>query len=278
MSEVASGEARQYGLAAGMLTAALAAAGLLTYGFFALASHSLSADDYGQLVVLWSLRVHRRLGPLPARRAARRRGRSPSWRPTASEIGHALRVAGSIQLGLALAFVAIAFALRDLDPGRAARGGAVPLLRDWSAPCLAFGASFFARGFLAGERRFGLFSALLLLDGAGRLAFSLAVAVGIAEGVDAVASGRGRGPHAQPAGRARSPCATAAAHRPQGLEGDGGRRRPARRARVHPRARRRLRRRGAPDHALRADLPRQRRRSSRGPRRAPPPPASCSTC
>ena len=54
---------------------------------------------------------------------------------------------------------------------------------------LAFAASFFARGYLAGEGRFGLLAGLLVSESFSRMAFSLAVAVGIAAGRDAVAAG-----------------------------------------------------------------------------------------
>ena len=52
-----------------------------------------------------------------------------------------------------------------------------------------FGAAYYARGFLAGRRQFGLYATLLVLEGGSRLMFPVAVAVGIAEGVDAVALG-----------------------------------------------------------------------------------------
>ncbi len=52
-----------------------------------------------------------------------------------------------------------------------------------------FGAAFYARGFLAGRRQFGLYATLLVLEGGSRLMFPVAVAVGIADGVDAVALG-----------------------------------------------------------------------------------------
>ena len=54
---------------------------------------------------------------------------------------------------------------------------------------LAFGASFFARGFLAGSRRFTLYALLLLAESTARVSFALAVAVGIASGQTAVALG-----------------------------------------------------------------------------------------
>jgi O-antigen/teichoic acid export membrane protein len=54
---------------------------------------------------------------------------------------------------------------------------------------LGFAASFFARGYLAGSGRFGLYSWLLLVDAVARTSFALAVAVGIADGPDPLALG-----------------------------------------------------------------------------------------
>ena len=188
----ATEEARSYGMAAGMLTVALATAGLLTYGFFALASHSLSADDYGLVVVMWSVVfmvvsiLFRPVEQLASRTIAELETRG-------EHIGHAMRVASSIQAGLAVLFVIVAFALRDVIEDELLEGNEF-LFYALVGSVLAFGASFLARGFLAGERRFGLFSLLLIIDSSARLAFSLAVAVGIAEGVDPIALGVVAGP------------------------------------------------------------------------------------
>src|SRR5690606_8941675 len=57
------------------------------------------------------------------------------------------------------------------------------------ASVLGFAAAFFARGYLAGSHRFGLYAALVLLDAVARMAFALVVAVGLADGVDPVAIG-----------------------------------------------------------------------------------------
>lgn len=187
-----AGSAKRYGLTAGMLTVALAVAGLLTYGFFAFASHSLDADDYGLVVVLWSAvfivvsTVFRPVEQLVSRTVAEL---DAHGEPAA----RALRIAGTIQLGLALTFVAIAFIFRGPIQDDLLEGQSFLFYVMVGAVC-AFGASFFVRGYLAGSRRFGLFSALLILDSGGRLAFSLAVAVGIASGADAVAFGIVAGP------------------------------------------------------------------------------------
>ncbi len=59
---------------------------------------------------------------------------------------------------------------------------------------LAYAASYFARGWLAGHQRFGLFGGLVLMESTSRLCFALAVAVGIASGQTAVALGIAAGP------------------------------------------------------------------------------------
>ena len=59
---------------------------------------------------------------------------------------------------------------------------------------LAYAASYFARGWLAGHQWFGLYGALVFLEATSRLLFALAVAVGIAEGADAVALGMAAAP------------------------------------------------------------------------------------
>ena len=43
-----------YGRGAAVLSAGIATTGLITYGYFSLASHSLSESDYGRITLLWS--------------------------------------------------------------------------------------------------------------------------------------------------------------------------------------------------------------------------------
>jgi hypothetical protein len=103
-------------------------------------------------------------------------------------IGDALRVAPPLQLGLAAAFAAAALALRGPLQNDLLSGNDT-LYWILVTAVLAFGASFFARGFLAGSRRFVLYGALLLAESTARMSFALAVAVGIASGQTAVALG-----------------------------------------------------------------------------------------
>ena len=54
---------------------------------------------------------------------------------------------------------------------------------------LAYAASYFARGFLAGHQRFELYGLLVFLEAVSRVCFALAVVVGLASGQSAVALG-----------------------------------------------------------------------------------------
>jgi O-antigen/teichoic acid export membrane protein len=54
---------------------------------------------------------------------------------------------------------------------------------------IAYGASYYARGFLAGTRHFGLLAGVLLNESIGRMIFALAVVVGAASGQTAIALG-----------------------------------------------------------------------------------------
>jgi O-antigen/teichoic acid export membrane protein len=182
-----SGDTRSFGRSAGTLSAGVGAAGLLTYVYFALASHNLDATAYGEVVVLWSAVfvtiavLHRPVEQLISRGVAERRARD-------QPAGDVLRGAAAIQAGIAAAFTVLALALREPIQDELLSGSEA-LYWVYVGAVLAFGASFFARGYLAGDGRFGLLAGLLVSESVSRLAFSLAVAVGIAAGRDAIAAG-----------------------------------------------------------------------------------------
>ncbi len=184
---VAAAETRQYGRSAGLLTIALGTAGLLAYAFFAVSSHTLDRHDYGTIVVLWSVNfiaaatLFRPIEQLLSRNLA-------EHEEMGEGSGHVLRIAALIQGGVTLLAVIVMLALRTpitddlLD-------GSETLYWVLVVGIAGFGAAFYARGFLAGRRQFGLYATLLVLEGGSRLMFPIAVAVGIADGVDAVALG-----------------------------------------------------------------------------------------
>ena len=185
--EVAVAETRRFGRSAAMLSVGVGSAGLLTYVYFSLASHNLDRTSYGEIVVLWSAVfvtisvLFRPVEQLLSRTIAARQARG-------EPIGEALRVGATIQIGLAAAFAAAALALRGPLQDDLLSGDST-LYWILVAAVLAFGASFFARGFLAGSRRFVLYGSLLLAESTARMSFAFAVAVGIAHGQTAVALG-----------------------------------------------------------------------------------------
>ncbi len=187
MPESEPAEGSSYGRSAALLSAALGAAGLLTYAFFALASHALDPEDYGRIVVLWSLMfiaisvLFRPVEQLLSRTLAELdvKGASPR---------HTLRAAAAIQLGLALVFTAAALLFHDRLESELFDGEEA-LFAALLASVLGFAASFYARGYLAGTGHFGSYSILLIVDAVARAAFALVVAIGLASGVETVALG-----------------------------------------------------------------------------------------
>lgn len=180
-------DTRSYGRSAGLLTIALGSAGLLAYLFFAFASHTLSRDDYGEIVVLWSVvyvaasTLFRPIEQLLSRTLAERE-------QVGEDSGHVLRVAALIQVSVTAVALAAVMILRGPIQDNLLEGGDV-LFWVLVVSLLGFGGAYYARGFLAGRRRFGFYAALLVSEGAARLGFALAVAVGIADGIDIVALG-----------------------------------------------------------------------------------------
>jgi O-antigen/teichoic acid export membrane protein len=179
--------AREFGRSATLLSAGVGAAGLLTYVYFSLASHNLSPEEYGEVVVLWSAVfvsisvLYRPVEQLLSRTIAERQARGQA-------ISSALRTGATIQIAIAIVTAAVVLALRDPLQDDLL-GGSEALYWILFFALLAFGASFYARGFLAGNRHFVLLAGLLLAESFSRAAFAMLVALGIAEGQTAVALG-----------------------------------------------------------------------------------------
>jgi O-antigen/teichoic acid export membrane protein len=176
-----------YGRGAAILSVGIGVTGLVTFGYFALASHSLTEAEYGQITLLWSAVfltvsvLYRPVEQLLSRTIADRDARGVTGREH-------LRVAATIQLALAVLFAIVALALRDPIEDELL-GGSGTLYTILIVAVLAYAASYFARGFLAGHHRFGLYGGLVLMEASSRFMFALAVAVSIAEGQTAVALG-----------------------------------------------------------------------------------------
>ena len=175
-----------YASGARVLSVGIATTGLVTFAYFALASHSLSPEDYAGISLLWSVLfliisvIYRPVEQLLSHTIAARRAQGHE--------GHPLRVPLTIQLVAAVTFLAAALALRGPIEDEVFDGSA-ELYWILVAATLAYAASYFARGWLAGHQRFGLYGSLVLLESISRVLFALAVAVGIASGQSAVALG-----------------------------------------------------------------------------------------
>ncbi len=181
------GESSRYGRAAGLLSIGVGATGLVTYLYFALASHNLGPTDYGELAVLWSAVfitvsvLYRPVEQLLSRSIAEHEAHGL---PTA----HPIRVAATIQAALAIALAVVALALKGPITDDLLSGNET-LYWIFLGATLGYAASYFARGYLAGSRRFSLYAGLMLCESLSRTAFALAVALGIADGQTAVALG-----------------------------------------------------------------------------------------
>jgi O-antigen/teichoic acid export membrane protein len=176
-----------YGRGAAILSVGIGVTGLVTFGYFALASHTLTEAEYGRITLLWSAVfitvsvLYRPVEQLLSRTIADRDARGVAGREH-------LRVAATIQLALGVLFAIVALALRDPIEDELL-GGSGTLYTILIVAVLAYAASYFARGFLAGHHRFGLYGGLVLMEASSRFMFALAVALSIAEGQTAVALG-----------------------------------------------------------------------------------------
>jgi O-antigen/teichoic acid export membrane protein len=176
-----------YGKTASFLAVGVGLTGIVTYAYFLIASHVLSKPDYGQITVLWSAvfitisTLYRPIEQLLSRHISERLVKGQS-------AGQPMRVASTIQFGLSLFFAVTALALRGPIQNGLLEGNEA-LYWVFFSSVLFYAASYFARGFLAGNQRFGLFVALILSESCFRTIFAVMVAIGILTGQSAVAIG-----------------------------------------------------------------------------------------
>ena len=187
MTAASSDATRSYGRGARILSVGIATTGLVTFAYFSLASHALSAVDYKGISVLWSVMfliisiIYRPVEQLLSRTISSRRARG-------FESGHPLRTAVAIQAAFAALFLVVALAGRERIQDDVFDGSA-ELYWVLVVGVVAYAASYFARGWLAGHSRFGLYGGLVLLESCSRCLFALAVVIGIFSGQGAVALG-----------------------------------------------------------------------------------------
>jgi len=181
-----------YARGARVLSIGIATTGLVTFAYFSVASYALDDVDYKRISLLWSVMfvivsvIYRPIEQLLARTIADRRARGLAG-------GHPLRTPLLLQAAFAVGFLVVALALRG--PIRdGVFDGSAALYWILVAGVLAYAASYFARGWLAGHQWFGLYGGLVLLESCSRFLFAVAVAVGIASGQSAVALGMAAAP------------------------------------------------------------------------------------
>jgi O-antigen/teichoic acid export membrane protein len=178
---------RSYKRGARILSIGIALTGLVTFAYFSLASHALDAVEYKGISVLWSVMfliisiIYRPVEQLLSRTISARRARG-------FEGGHRLGTAIGIQAAFAALFLVVALAERQRLTDEVFDGSS-SLYWVLVVGVVAYAASYFARGWLAGHSRFGLYGGLVLLESCSRCLFALAVVIGVLEGQGAVALG-----------------------------------------------------------------------------------------
>jgi O-antigen/teichoic acid export membrane protein len=181
-----SSSPRSYGSGARILSVGIASTGLLTLAYFSIASHVLGEESAKPIDVLWSVMfviisvIYRPIEQLLSRTIADRRARGHAE--------HSVRVPIAIQAGFALAFLIVTLVLKAELIDHVFNHYAA-LYDVLVIGTLAYAASYFARGWLAGHEYFALFGGLVLIESLSRLCFALAVALGITHGQTAVVLG-----------------------------------------------------------------------------------------
>jgi O-antigen/teichoic acid export membrane protein len=183
----ATDQAKSYGRRASLLSIGVGITGLITYLYFAIASHELSRDQYGQVAVLWSAVfivvsvLQRPVEQLLSRTISENLAHDVP-------IGRTVRIAATIQVGVAVVFDIVVLLLRTPIQDHLLDGNST-LYWIGVAAITAYGASYFARGFLAGSNRLTIYALQIMSESVARTAFPFAVALGIASGQTAVALG-----------------------------------------------------------------------------------------
>ena len=168
-----------------MLSIGIASTGVLTLAYFAIAAHLLGQGPYSHLALLWSVMfvivsvIYRPIEQLLSRTIADHDARGIAALP--------MRIPLGIQGGFALAFLAVALPLHDELAHHVLASETLYWI--FVAAILAYAASYFARGWLAGHRYFALYGGLVFMEASSRIAFAVVAAVGLTHGQSAIALG-----------------------------------------------------------------------------------------
>jgi O-antigen/teichoic acid export membrane protein len=186
-------ETKSYASGARVLTIGIASTGIFTFLYLATASHVLDPASYSRISLCWAIMfvilsvIYRPVEQLLSRTIADRRARGLH--------GHPLRIPAMIQFGFATLFLIVALSMRtEIEQG--IFDGSSALYWILVVGVLAYSASYFARGWLAGHERFALYGGLVFLESTSRYVFALVVAVGLASGQGVVGLGMAVAPFA----------------------------------------------------------------------------------
>ena len=172
----ATEEARSYGRRASLLSIGVGITGLITYLYFAIASHELSKEQYGQVAVLWSAVfivvsvLQRPVEQLLSRTVSENLANRSPDRPHRPGRGDD-PARGRRRFDVSRSRCADRSRTTSCD-------GNSTLYWIGVAAVTAYGASYFARGFLAGSHRLTVYALLIISESVARTAFPLAVALG----------------------------------------------------------------------------------------------------
>jgi O-antigen/teichoic acid export membrane protein len=176
-----------------ILTIGIASTGIFTFAYLATASHVLSKFDYSRVSICWAIMyvilsvIYRPIEQLLSRTIADRQARG--------DHGHVLRTPAIIQATFAVVFVIVALSLHHTIAHSVFKGSDA-LYWILVVGVMAYAASYFARGWLAGNKRFALYGALVFLESTSRFLFAVAAAIGIDHGLGAVGLGMAAAPFA----------------------------------------------------------------------------------
>jgi O-antigen/teichoic acid export membrane protein len=190
-AETDPASAEGFASGARILSVGIASTGLFTFAYLATASHVLDKSSYSRISICWAIMfvilsvIYRPIEQLLSRTIADRHARGQS--------GHLLRTPAILQSSFAVVFLSLALSLRDTIEQHLFSGSST-LYWILVVGVMAYAASYFARGWLAGNKRFALYGALVFLESTSRFLFALAVAVGIGSGQGAVGLGMAAAP------------------------------------------------------------------------------------
>ncbi len=148
--------------------------GLLTFAYFSIASHVLGEQPAKRIDLLWSVMfviisvIYRPIEQLLSRTIAERRARGHA----AAHAARADADPGRVRARLPRRSRSRCTASSSTTSSNTTKRSTIVLV----VGTLAYAASYFARGWLAGHERFGLFGGLVLMESVSRVCFALAVA------------------------------------------------------------------------------------------------------